>query len=461
MRYVDMQQGKTKVYTLKEIMMHWLNNRRTIKRKIFINKFVNGKERLNLLDVLVKICEDKKLCDSIISLIRKSERDAVVELIHKKFDISTTQALGIANMRISGLSKTSLAEYREEYRRLVKDIKEWDDLIHSPKKIDKIIIKELEDAIRKYDKPRRSRVVKYNAAKEENAMISDKDYVIIFTQKGYIKKLPADTKSVGELMAGDEPIYSTYINNRESVVLFDKAGYVHPVNISSIPECSVKSKGLNLSQYVSINGEIIAVIPKNQITDRSHFIFVTKKGFIKKSECKQYALKNSVKGINLKDDELVSAIHGKSNSNVIIYTRNGLGVRIDTSEFVATSRNAAGVIGINLKPGDFVIGMTVVRKNDTHILVMSERGCGKVCSLDALPTSKRRNEPLILSAIGKGDSITSILSCNESSKFIIVTKDNAVPMYFDQFPELTRNHKGKKVVKVGRGDSIIRSIRLN
>jgi DNA gyrase subunit A len=146
---------------------------------------------------------------------------------------------------------------------------------------------------------------------------------------------------------------------------------------------------------------------------------------------------------------------------VIIYTRNGLGVRIDTSEFVATSRNAAGVIGINLKPGDFVIGMTVVRKNDTHILVMSERGCGKVCSLDALPTSKRRNEPLILSAIGKGDSITSILSCNESSKFIIVTKDNAVPMYFDQFPELTRNHKGKKVVKVGRGDSIIRSIRLN
>jgi DNA gyrase subunit A len=462
MRFVDMSVGKTNVYSLKEVMLHWLDNRRNIKRKWYINKFVNGKERMNILEVLILICEDIKLCDKIINLIRKSERDAVIELIHKKFPkISTTQALGIANMKISGLSKTALSEYRVEREGLKKDLKEWDSLIHSRKKIDKIIIDELTDAIRKYHKPRRSRIEKYHASKEENAMVSDRDYVLVFTAHSNIKKLPADVESIGELMPGDDPVQTIRINNRESIILFDKQGFVHCLNVSDIPETSLKSRGLNLSQYVSINGEIISIIPKKDITAKSHFVFITKNGFIKKTECSQYAFKSSVKGIVFKDksDELVSVIHGKASNNIIIYTKRGFGIRFNTSDFSATSRAAAGVIAMNLEGKDYVLGMTPVSKADTHIMIMTEKGFGKVSSLDSFNTSKRRGEVVILTSLNKDDSIMTVKACHPDDNFLFIMKERVDKIPFDEFPELTRQHRGKKLITVRKGEQIIRCLK--
>ena len=463
MRYVDMQQGKPLLYSLKDIMLSWIDNRRTVKRKYYINKFVLAKERLNILNILIDICEDDDLVDRIIKLIRKSARDELIQVLNDTYKISTTQARGLCKIRVEELSKTSHDEYKVEKLKLEQEIPQLDSIIHSSKKIDKKIIEELESAIRKYNKPRRCRVVKYKPENDElEKVIPSSEHVLVITSKGFIKKLPHNTQDIGELNPGDDPIQTLKINNKDMVILFDRGGMVHKLNVYDVPDTPIKSRGLTLSQFVRFKGSIVSVMAKSDFTENSYFIFVTKYGMIKKTECSKYAFKTSVASIILKDkDELVSVIHGKDNSDIIIFTKNGNGTRFETNSMTSTSRMSAGVIGINLDADDEVLGLTIVRKNDTHIMVMTERGFGKVCSLDSFSSGKRRGQVLKLTSLIGDDKIVEVISCNSESTFLVVLKTGTQYMNFSDFTELTRTHYGKKVVSVPRGESIVKVLRLN
>lgn len=463
MRYVDMQRGKASIYNLKEIMMYWLNNRRNVKRKFYINKFVNGKERVNILEVMIDICQDEKFLQAVIKLIRKSKRDELAEVIHERYpNVSTTQAMGLAKMRLEQFSETALSEHRLELKTLIKNLEEWDKIIHSAKKIDKIIIKELEEAIAKYDTPRKCRIEKYVADEDGSSLISDRDYILVVTRNGYVKKLPPNAKDIGDFNPGDDPIMTYKANNRETIIAFDEKGMVHPICVNDITETPAGTKGVSLSQYIHLAGQIVSILRKDDITEKSHFIFVTKNGMIKKTDCAKFGFKKSVASILLKkDDKLVDVLHGKSNTNVIIYTKKGYGTRFNTNEFQATSRMSGGVIGINLEENDEVIGLTKVHKKDDYIMVMTAKGMGKVCSLDSFATEKRRGSVVQLATLIRSDEIVSVIACSETANFLIIMKNDAVKVPFDEFSELTRNHYGKKVVGVRRGDLIIRCLNLN
>ena len=463
MRYVDMQQGKPLLYTLKEIMLSWLDNRRTVKRKYYINKLVLAKERLNILNILIDICDDTDYLNKIIKLIRKSETDEIIKSLTSRYDISSTQANGLSKIRLGELSATSYAQYKLERKKLQQDIPEYDSIIHSAKKIDKRIIEELEYAIRKYSKPRRCRIVKYIPEEDEmDKMISTSNHVIVITKNGYIKKLPENTKSIGELNSGDVPTQTMNVSNRDMLILFDRKGLVHKLNVWDIPDTSQTSKGLSLSQYIRLAGPIVQVLSKSELTDKSYFIFITKNGMIKKSECNKFAFKTSVSAMILKNkDELVSVTYGTENSDIIIFTKNGMGTRFNTDEFTPTSRMSAGVIGMNVAEDDEVRGITRVKSKDTHIMVITERGMGKVCSLDSFTTSKRRGDVLKLTSLVGEDKLLNVIACAPGSTFLVVLKEDNTCLTFEDFAELTRAHYGKKVVPVKRGDMIIDCIRLH
>ena len=457
--YVD--NYEIKVLSLKEVIEFWIDQRRVFKRKIMIGAFVKGKERMHILKTLIDLIEDTELCDNIIHLIRKSKRDEIIEKLHNKYGISTLQAKSISKMRIEELSESAHDEYVKERKELKLLLEDLEKTMNSPKKIDKIIIKELQDAIEKYNRPRACQVIKYDKDSADESFIPAGEYMLVFTKDGFVKKLPKINKGIGELNQGDIPIETLNIDNRDSVVLFDESGMIHTIQVNDIELSDKKSKGTLLTKYAHVVGKVVSLYPKSTISETGEFIFVTAKGLIKRTECSKYAFKSSIISMLIKnEDKLVFVLYIKKPINLILYTKGGFGVRFNSDEFTQTSRMSSGVIGINLASGDKVAGVTSIDKKDTHILVLTEKGMGKICGLDTFNTSNRRGEVLILTQLIDTDTVIYVNGCNDKSAYMISTKNDLMTLKVSDIPELTRNHYGKKIVPVPRGDTIINCIKI-
>lgn len=447
------------VMNLKQVMQTWIDNRRVIKRKYMIGKIVTIKDKLHILKVMIDICSNGKLVTEIINKIRKSHKDDIIDMLHKKYDISTLQAKSIANMKVAQFSASSLDEYKVEKRVLEAEIDEYEKLISKPKKIDKIIIGELEEAISKYNKPRMCRVVKYKKEGEFDS-IPNIDYLLVFTKNSFIKKINAKKKDIGKLNEGDEPVETVSINNRDSVVLFDDKGIIHTLNVWDIPESDKNSKGLSISQFIRVQGKIVSVFAKSTI-DKGNFIFITKLGMIKKTDVKNFSFTSSIISMVVKDgDNLVSVKYTKENNDVIIFTKKGNGTRFHTDEITATNRMTSGVIGINLTDDDIVLGMAMVGKTDTHFAIVTARGFGKMVELDDLNTTKRRGNVLRLIQLVPSDEVVDLIPCDMNSNFMVCLLNGSFDVCSDDFHVLTRNHYGKKMIGVRRGDMIVKFFRL-
>jgi DNA gyrase subunit A len=457
-RFVD--NYELKLYNLKQIMQKWIDIRRVTKHKWATYKLVTLKESIHILNVLIDITSSEEKSLTMIKKIRNSRTEEIIQHLCETYKgITTLQAKTIADLRARKFSIDSQENYKKEKEENLAEIEHLEELISHPKNIDKMIIDELKECISKYALPRRCRIEK---AVSEDDMIPNRDFVLVFTRKGLVKKLDTNAKGIGKLNDGDDPVQVIKINNRDSVVIFDRSGLVHTVKVSDIIQTDLKSKGTQLSKYAGIRGGTVMALPLSQIdTDKGQFIFITEKGMIKKTSCSKYGFKSSIIAIVLKgDDGLASVIYNtKDSADIIVFTKNGIGNRFTTDTFTETSRMSSGVIAIDIPQDDQVVGVATVGEKDKGYVVLTEKGVGKYCSLDTFEPKKRRSDALKLISLG-GDRVVDLLPCKKGDQFMVVLKKDTLVLRWNDFPELTRNHYGKKLVPVPNGEQIIRFFKL-
>ncbi|MDY5647014.1 MAG: DNA topoisomerase (ATP-hydrolyzing) subunit A [Candidatus Onthovivens sp.] len=441
-------------FSVKSALLRWIGIRYHFKRKKFIRKLVAIKERNHILEILIRILDGDN-GEKTIKIIKKSSKDEIIDKLVKTYDITTLQAKEIANMKLSAFSKTALADYKAELKENTKLIKEYNEIIKSPKEINKIIISELEEGIKKYAAPRRCKVIKENP---NPSKYSDYEAKLIFTKNGYIKKLKDNTKKIGNLGELDEPVDVKKINNNDKIVMFDKRGSVHTFEVGQVSQDDLTTIGTPLSSYVNINGTPVSVFRYSDIDENTSFVFITKNGIIKKSSSDNFAFKNSIIAITLKpDDELVSVIAIKKDIDIVAYTKYGFGSRFNTSEIPFTKRMTIGVIAFPLQDSkDCVIGVKEITKDDKYLFILTEKGYAKKCTLEVLTTKKRRSEPVSLIALSGKDTINDIIACTDGDVISIIMTKDTYQINTNELPVSLKFHNGDKVVPVKRGDQIIK-----
>jgi DNA gyrase/topoisomerase IV subunit A len=272
-----------------------------------------------------------------------------------------------------------------------------------------------------------------------------------------IKKISAKAKGIGKLNDGDDPIQTIKIRNDDKIVLFDRGGLIHTVKVADILQTELKSTGTQIGRYATIQGGIVMCMPLSEIDTKGEFVFVTEKGNIKKTACSKYGFKTSIIAIVLKEnDGLASVIYGKGNNDIIVFTKNGYGNRFNTDSFSETSRMSSGVIAIDIEKDDQVIGVAKVTKKDTDIALLTDKGNGKMCTLDTFDMGKRRGNALKLITLKSKESLLDLIPCHKKDKFLVIQKKEPVYLEYQDFPVLTRAHHGKKLVAVPNGETIIR-----
>jgi DNA gyrase/topoisomerase IV subunit A len=117
---------------------------------------------------------------------------------------------------------------------------------------------------------------------------------------------------------------------------------------------------------------------------------------------------------------------------------------------------SSGVIAIDIEKDDQVIGVAKVTKKDTDIALLTDKGNGKMCTLDTFDMGKRRGNALKLITLKNKESLLDLIPCHKKDKFLVIQKKEPVYLEYQDFPVLTRAHHGKKLVAVPNGETIIR-----
>ncbi len=215
--------GTPRVMGVYEILREWTDFRREcVKRRVYFD-LQKKREKLHLLQGLKKILLD---IDYAIQLIRETEEEAeVVPNLMIGFGIDEVQAEYVAEIKLRHINREYILKRTEETAQLEKDIAEMEDILGDVRKINKLIISELEEISKKYAQPRRTMFL-YDVHEEAQAEEEQPESVpvnIFLTREGYFKKItPKSLRMASEqkLKENDEVVYSAEVSSNSELLFF-------------------------------------------------------------------------------------------------------------------------------------------------------------------------------------------------------------------------------------------------
>jgi DNA gyrase subunit A len=414
---VALVDGVPLTLALKQILTEFIRHRQQIVTRRTQFDLDAAKHRAHILEGL-KIALDH--LDAVIETIKKSkDADAAKTNLMRKFKLTEIQATAILDMQLRRLAALERQKIEDEYKQVLKTISYLEDLLASPKKILKVIEKELEELKEKYGDDRRTRVY-HNPVGDfsEEDLIPSEQVIVTITEGGYVKRSPISTfrtqarggKGVSGVAMKEEDVVADIFsaNTHDSLMFFTNKGRVFQIKVYELPEGSRYSKGaaiinlINLEQSENVTS--ILSIPK-AAKKTSEFLFMaTKGGIVKKTPLKEFEhiRKSGMIAIKLNPmDELSWVKLTNGSDQIIMVTRNGMSIKFSEKNVRAMGRPTAGVIGIKLQGGDGVITMDKVVKGG-ELLVVTEKGFGKKSRIENWPLQTRAGLGVKAADVRKG-----------------------------------------------------------
>lgn len=238
--------GTPRVMGVYEILSEWTEFRRQcVKRRIYFD-LGKKKEKLHLLTGLKKILMD---IDYAIKLIRETEEEAeVVPNLMIGFGIDEPQAEYVAEIKLRHINREYILKRTEETDKLADEIAEMEEILNSPKKIDKVIIDELNEIVKKYSQPRKTQFL-YDVADDveiEEEQPEGYPVNIFFTREGYFKQITPKSlrmSSEQKLKENDEVIFTAEVSSNSELLFFTDKFKCYKSRCADFPETKASVMG--------------------------------------------------------------------------------------------------------------------------------------------------------------------------------------------------------------------------
>lgn len=465
-----------RILGLEDILEEYLKHRRIVVRRRTEFELKKAKERAHILEGL-KIALDN--IDEVIHLIRSSKDYETAKTgLMSRFSLSEVQAQAILAMQLRKLTGLDRQAIEDELKELLAKIKELEGILADEQKILDIIKDELAEMKEKFGDKRRTKIIRHELGKmTDEDVIPEEDAVILLTSENYIKRTPmADYRrqnrggkgkrgvTTKESDVVDQLITAT---THDFLSFFTNKGRVFRLRAFDVPAASLQAKGVALVNLLQLQPEekVTSVIKysKDEAESADGYLFMaTTNGTIKKTKASEYAniRNNGLIAIKLDaGDELrwVSRTSGKD--DVIMSTAFGQAIRFSEEDARPMGRSARGVRGLRLRPGDKVVGMDVVPADDKkgHLLVMSEKGYGKITKVANFPMHKRGGVGIKAAVVtGKTGNIINVCSLSDDIKEILMISagGQTIRLAVSDIPTLGRTTQGVRIMRLDDGDSV-------
>lgn len=460
-----------RILGLQEILGEFVKHRQVVVRRRTEFELKTAKARAHILEGY-KIALDH--IDEVIKLIRASKTTEVAQAgLMEKFGLSEIQAQAILAMQLRRLTGLERDKIEEELRELLELIAKLEAILASEEEILKIIKTELLEMKEKYGDERRSQIINHELGKfSDEELIPEEETVVLLTTENYIKRTLISEyrrqhrggKGKRGMTTKEEDVIDQLIpaNTHDWLLFFTNKGRVFRLKAYEVPAASLQAKGVAAVNLLQMQPEekitSIIKIGKDE-KDDGYLFMATTKGTVKKTALKDYSNIRTTGLITIKlddADELRWVQRSAGDEDIIISTSAGQAVRFSEKEVRPMGRNARGVRGIRLRPGDSVVGMDLANQ-DKPLLVISQNGYGKMTKTSNFPSHKRGGVGIKSAVVtAKTGNIISVRSIDlQASEILMIsTKGQTIRVGLGDIPNLGRTTQGVRIMRLSDDDTV-------
>ncbi|MBI4639396.1 MAG: DNA gyrase subunit A [Candidatus Tectomicrobia bacterium] len=466
--------NQPKVITLKEALSYFLEHRREVVIRRTRYELERAKERAHILEGLKTAVEH---LDPLVALIRQSgSPQEARDLLIERFSFSEPQAQAILEMRLqrlTGLEREKIGKELEEVMGLIRDLEET---LASPGKVNDIIREELLSIRKKYSDSRRTEIVDESTEIDFEDLIAEEDMVVTISHSGYIKRNSVSLyrsqrrggKGIKAMETKEEDFVERLFvaSTHDLILFFTNIGKVHWLKVHELPEAGRVTRGKAIVNLLQLAGgeSITATIPIKEFGGEKFLLMITRQGIMKKTALKAYSNPRSggIVALTLDEgDELIAVRLTDGAKNVLIGTRKGMAIHFNEEEIREIGRTARGVIGIRLGKGDEVVGMEIVEPGST-ILTVTNRGFGKRTTVDAYRTQGRGGKGIInIKTVQRNGQVVALRQVFDQDELMVLTSEGKlVRLKVNEISQIGRNTQGVRVINVDGQDRVVGIARL-
>ena len=380
-------QKQPKILSLRQILDEYLAYQNEILRRRTEYDLRKAKERAHLLEGLL-IAQDN--IDEVIRIIR-SRYDDAKEALMERFGLDDVQAQAILDMRLKALQGLDREKLQNEYDDLMVKINYFLELLADPEKMKAVLREELIAIRDKFGDKRKTEIQEIEDEIDIEDLIEEETCAFTLSKQGYIKRMPVDTyRTQGRGGRGvnaqnlKEEDYVKSLNiasTHDHILFFTNIGKVHHRKGYQIPEAGRTARGTAMVNVLPLEpGETVtAMVVTREFDENEYLVMVTGSGTIKRIPfiALKTNRKTGIRAITLNEgDHLVNVIRTNGNDNIIIASAQGMAICFNENDARPMGRDAAGVRGIALSDGDYVVGAEKAEEGKT-LLTITEKGFGK------------------------------------------------------------------------------------
>ena len=446
---------KPQLLNIKQLLEIYIDHQKDVllrKSKYEADKIEN---RLMILDGLLTALED---IDNVIAMIKGSESAAAAKTaLMAAYNLNEVQAKAILDMKLAKLAKLEKVEIEKEKAELETELARLKAILLNPVPE---MIKGFNELKSKYGDARRSTITQVATTKEEKEIefVEPEKCVVIMTEGGLVKRIPSTSfrtqKRNGKGVKTQDDITHAVIrtNTIDSLMIFTNKGKMYRLLVNDIPVGTNVSKGQSVKSLVNMDTDEEPAVMYSiyRDTDAQYVLFVTKNGLVKKTTLDEYVKtkkKTGIAAISIKEGDELASVSLIKDEQLILITQKGMAIRFDSKEITPTSRNTAGVKGINISD-DIVIGAQVVRNSTDKLAVFSQSGLSKKFGLEELPVQKRAGKGLMCyKPTDSTGNVAAAALVEDADNVLILGDKSSICIEAKEIPSLGRASIGNQVIK--------------
>jgi DNA gyrase subunit A len=431
--------SRPRVLPLLDVIEHFIEFRREVVRRRIEFELRKAEARAHILEGL-RIALDH--LDAVITLIRnaKNPPEAKTGLI-AQFSLSDIQSQAILDMqlqRLTGLERQKILNELAELKALIERLR---GILASQKLLLQIVVDEMRAVRDKFADVRRTQILEEEGELSIEDLITEEDVAVTVTDTGYIKRTPISTYSnqrrggkgrIGMRTRDEDVVNHLFVASTHSyLMIFSDRGRAYWLKVHEIPDVGADGRGKAIANLVQLEpGEkIAAMLAVREFVDQHFIVLGTRKGTVKKTALSAYANPRAggIIAMGVDQDDAVMAVRlSDGHSEIFIGTRDGMAIRFPEDDTRPMGRTAFGVRGIQLREGDEVVAMEVVKPGGT-LLTVTELGYAKQTALDEYRVQGRGGYGLKnLEITDKNGHVVGIAQVHDDEELLVITEQGKI-----------------------------------
>lgn len=460
--------GRPETLTLKQVLEHFLDHRRTVVLRRTGFQLRKAEERAHILEGLKIALEN---LDAVIELIKRarSPKEARTQLM-TNYGLTDKQAQAILDMRLQRLTGLERERILEEYRNVLEEMARLRSILEDTGLLMGVVRQELLDLKKAFGDSRRTEIIHEVRELEQADYIAEEDVVVTVSHAGYIKRSPVNLyrsqRRGGKGRTGIRTRQEDFVeilfvaSTHDHLLFFTNFGRLHWLKVYEIPATSLLAKGKAVVNMLQLQeGERVAtILPVREFETNYYVVMATRKGIVKKTDLMAFGKPRSRGIIALKiddDDELICARLTDGRQQLFLTTQAGKALRINEEEIRPLGRVARGVKGMDVN-GSALVGMEVVSDGES-ILTVTENGFGKRTTTSEYPLRGRGGKGVLsIRTTKRNGLVVGFRQVKDNDEIMLITdRGRIIRMKVSEISVIGRITQGVRLIDMEADEHVV------